>query len=351
MDIKNDILGNGQNKAMPSLQAPINPLQAYANNQPAEQKLPKSLSYTDIFLKLNPREVLTPEEEARERKRDRSRRIIAAVGDGISALSNLYFSTKGAPSSYTGQNTLSGAYGKRYDKIKAEREANKEKWYAGYMMATQADDAVNWRNKMQKYRVDRDTVSDQQYKDESTWRRNTDERNFKYNADRDIVSDNHRDRQLKETIRQNNISNTLANENLKQRAKAQAESARLEEERIKALNGKVNKGKIIGFSDGNGKDVGIHENVWKGSMPQVFDVLSKEVKPDGESEKSWEYKVKNMTSRDKEDFVKQNWTKSAGAVAMMQALSKIDPANMQGTADDDFGFTPVDNKDVDSLFD
>ena len=73
-----------------------------------------------------------PETEEERRKRERkekSKKIIAAVGDGLMALSNLYFTTRGAPNMYDhktmSQQTPLQA---QLDKLKAEREANADKY-------------------------------------------------------------------------------------------------------------------------------------------------------------------------------------------------------------------------------
>ena len=65
-------------------------------------------------------------------------------------------------------------------------------------------------------------------------------------------------------------------------------------------------------------------------MQQVLDFLSKDFRPDKISESMWKRKVSEMTSREKEDFVKQNWTKSPRASAIMKALSEIDPVEIKG---------------------
>lgn len=60
--------------------------------------------------------VRTPEEIERQRKIDRRNAIFSAIGDGVSALSNLYFTTKGAPSTDPGQSRgLSDAVRKASD--------------------------------------------------------------------------------------------------------------------------------------------------------------------------------------------------------------------------------------------
>lgn len=67
------------------------------------------------------------QKKVRERK-ERSKRIVAAVSDGLSALSNLYFTTQYAPDSYErGRGQLRAVNGV-IDKIRAERERDADKY-------------------------------------------------------------------------------------------------------------------------------------------------------------------------------------------------------------------------------
>lgn len=101
---------------------------------------PKRITYTEMFDKLNPQP--TAEELEKERKREKREKIIAAVGDGITALSNLFFATKGAKAPTEG-GSMSEAARARWEKVKAEREAQKKEYATGYLKAVQADDAYN----------------------------------------------------------------------------------------------------------------------------------------------------------------------------------------------------------------
>ena len=69
------------------------------------------------------RKPMTAEEKAAQEKRHKRNQLINSIGDGISALSNLYFTTKGAPDAYEPSNSLTRKAQARYDKLKAEREA------------------------------------------------------------------------------------------------------------------------------------------------------------------------------------------------------------------------------------
>lgn len=59
-------------------------------------------------------------------KREKSARIISAVSDGLSALGNLFFTTQYAPSMYNPGNSLTAAETAKQDKLKAEREKNRD---------------------------------------------------------------------------------------------------------------------------------------------------------------------------------------------------------------------------------
>lgn len=108
---------------------------------------PKRMSYEEMFKMLNPYQPLTKEELEKEKKKQKREQIFAAIGDGISALSNLYFTTKGAPSMYTGANNASERTRARWDKLAAERNANMTAYINGLMRARQADDAYNYNER------------------------------------------------------------------------------------------------------------------------------------------------------------------------------------------------------------
>ena len=90
--------------------------------------------------KLNPYKPPTDEELAKEKKKQKREQIFAAIGDGISALSNLFFTTQYAPNMYTGKNTMSERTKVRYDKLMKEREGKEKEYYEGLMRARIADE-------------------------------------------------------------------------------------------------------------------------------------------------------------------------------------------------------------------
>lgn len=101
---------------------------------------PENMSNIDLFKVLNPYTPPTAEELEKEKKKQKREQIFAAIGDGISALSNLFFTTQYAPNMYTGKNTMSERTKVRYDKLMKEREGKEKEYYEGLMRARIADE-------------------------------------------------------------------------------------------------------------------------------------------------------------------------------------------------------------------
>ena len=95
--------------------------------------------YEELFRKLNPYTPPTADELEKEKKKRKRDEILAAIGDGITALSNLYFATQYAPSMYDGKKTMSEATRVRYDKLLKDREEKNTAYYNGLLRAKQAD--------------------------------------------------------------------------------------------------------------------------------------------------------------------------------------------------------------------
>ncbi len=93
------------------------------------------LTNVQLYEMLNQSQEPTPE----ERKREKREKMFAAIGDGISALSNLYFTTKGAPNMYSPRETQGSKVASYWEKIRQDREAARRRYVDGYMKASQAD--------------------------------------------------------------------------------------------------------------------------------------------------------------------------------------------------------------------
>ena len=151
-----------------------------AQTQPAQKQqdtTPQPLSYADMFVRMNPYRPQTAEEKEAERKRNRRNAVFAAIGDGISALSNLYFTTKGAPNAYTGGSTLTGKMYERQEQLRKERQALDQQYLNAYMNALRMDrqeaqQERNWKmqlenlayNRKRQEEADRQAAELQPYK-------------------------------------------------------------------------------------------------------------------------------------------------------------------------------------------
>lgn len=71
----------------------------------------------------------TDEQRKKRERKEKSKKIIAAVSDGISALSNLFFTSQYAPNMYNhDKGSMMKPVNDRIEKLKAEREKNADKY-------------------------------------------------------------------------------------------------------------------------------------------------------------------------------------------------------------------------------
>ena len=159
---------------------------------PVKAATPTRMSYADMFTKLNPYQPPTQEELANERKKEKREKVFSAISDGISALSNLYFTTKYAPNMYRHENSQSAKTENKWEKLRANRDAQQNAYIRNLMAANQADDERkdkdrNWMRQLgidlynQKkdaaeiqYKKDRDNVKDDQ------WQKDHDQRGSQF---------------------------------------------------------------------------------------------------------------------------------------------------------------------------
>lgn len=112
--------------------------------EPAEQ--PKQLSYADMYKMLNPELNETAEQRANREKKERTKARIAALADGLRALSNIYFATKGAKVVHNPESDMTKEVNKRKAYMDAQREKNRASWLAGYQRALALDEEARKNN-------------------------------------------------------------------------------------------------------------------------------------------------------------------------------------------------------------
>ncbi|MDE7160839.1 MAG: hypothetical protein K2O24_08375 [Muribaculaceae bacterium] len=129
--------------------------------QPAEQP---QMSYVEMFKMLNPERPESAEEKARREKREKGEAALAAVGDSISALSNLWFTSQYAPNAYDPSKGMSATTKDRWDKLRQEREANRRAYSDGYMRAMAMDESKDREDRNWRHTIEREKIADERYK-------------------------------------------------------------------------------------------------------------------------------------------------------------------------------------------
>ena len=107
---------------------------------------PKQLSYADMYKILNPEQQETAEQRANREKKERTKARIAALGDGLRALSNIYFATKGAKVVHNPESDMTKAVNKRKAYMDEQRQKNRAAWLAGYQRALALDEEARKNN-------------------------------------------------------------------------------------------------------------------------------------------------------------------------------------------------------------
>lgn len=181
---------------------------------------PQQLSYVDMLNRMYTPE--TPEERAKRERKEKWDKTAAAIGDGISALANLYYTTKGAPNSYDGKNSMSERTRQLYDKLDKDRKEN-ERWYLNhYKNAAKMDedakryqDQLDYRDKQDGYKKEQDELnrkaSEAKAKlEQDRWQAKFDADKAQKEFENDIAT-----KKLGETERHNKTSEAISRANAK----------------------------------------------------------------------------------------------------------------------------------------
>lgn len=75
----------------------------------------------------------TPEEKQKRERREKSKKTIAAISDGLSAAANLYFTSQYAPNAYNTRESQIDKVNERIEALKAERQAENDR-YTNFML-------------------------------------------------------------------------------------------------------------------------------------------------------------------------------------------------------------------------
>lgn len=228
----------------------------------------RELSPFAYALELSDKNRMTPEEKAAEAKRERRSKIFSAIGDGISALANVYFTSKGAPDMYNPSTSMSAKTKAYWDKLNAERKANEDKYNDLLLGAYKADKADKdakdkWQQQLEQMKIEMERKNEAEM-----YKRGKDAADAKYRKEKDDA-----DRSSRENIAASQI------EAANRRAAADRSQRQTQFDIRYGGKGGGNKSKYT-FSLGRGKgSVSVDSDaVNDANVRQIYDRLPEEVR-------------------------------------------------------------------------
>ena len=228
----------------------------------------RELSPFTYALELSDKNRMTPEEKAAEAKRERRTKIFSAIGDGIAALANVYFTSKGAPDMYNPSTSMSAKTKAYWDKLNAERKANEDKYNDLLLGAYKADKADRdakdkWQQQLEQWKIEMERKNEAE-----TYKRGKDAADAKYRKEKDDA-----DRSSRENIAASQIA--AANK----RAAADRSQRQTQFDIRYGGKGGGNKSKYT-FSLGRGKGtVSVDSDaINDANVRQIYDRLPEEVR-------------------------------------------------------------------------
>lgn len=249
---------------------------------PAKPEKERRMSYVDMFKQLNPYQPPTQEELEKERKKEKRERMFAAIGDGISALSNLYFTTQYAPNMYNHENSQSDKVRSKWDKLRADRDAQMNAYIKNLMAAQQADDenaenerrwqrqlGINAYNQQKddeefQYKKERDGVKDDQ------WQKSYDQKADQFETTTGIKKD-----AQKETERSHKANEGLKGAQIKEAKRHNSVTEAQGAERIAISRAKGSKQETIRLHDGS---IHTYSPDKKGALTSLAPSMAKKAK-------------------------------------------------------------------------
>lgn len=291
-------------------------------------------TYAELYKKLYPKP--DTEQLKKNAKHARTRNIIAALGDGISAIANLHYTTKGAPNMYDGKNTLSEKSQARYDKLMQDYKDNLDKYKQGQLKAEQLDKEWN-------HRAEREKVADEH--NDRMYQLGFDK--FEHEKSQAEQAQNNWQNQFDYTKGRNDVLDKRykTEQEAKAAAVAQAQSNADRDYRLKEkeLDAKM-QGDYYSFIGDDNSPAYVHKD--RLLTDDVFDQLVSEGigKNNNEHDMTYKNRMKEMSKLDRKTFIANNWSKSdavrryamANAYSGDSKKSDEDFSQYEVTSDDDF---------------
>ena len=132
-----------------NLRMPSAGTQPEQQEKPKQTEQPQQMGYAEMFKAMQEDNIETPEQRKARERRERNEAIIRSVGDGISALSDLYFATKNGAKGFVmrdPKNSLTARFNERKKRLDAERKEREKLYLAGYQRAQALDEEARKNN-------------------------------------------------------------------------------------------------------------------------------------------------------------------------------------------------------------
>lgn len=180
----------------------------------------KVSSYADLIPELEKRmaeyKPLTEEELKKLRRRQKAEGIISGISDAVQSIANLAYTSQYAPNMYNPKEGMSAKAKERFDKEKAQREADADKYLNYALTIGKLKDADKERG-LQAWQTEQTLArQDRAHEDDVAFRnKDYDERVRQWQANFDRQGEWHEEegkrweRQFNESVRQFNVSTSL----------------------------------------------------------------------------------------------------------------------------------------------
>lgn len=254
--------------------------------------------------------------------------MIAALGDGIAALSNLFAVRQGAANAYNPSTSLSASVRKQQDRLKAEREVKDADWRSA-MMKYRASDIANEKEERSWRRIlGLDERDEKRYNEELGIKRAAIERDEKRYGDKMAME------QRKMDQAQKNFDRTHALQEKTQQDAKELKQAAIDATRAKTLRGKE---VLLTNNTGDGGNLKIYESIWRGAVPQAYNILSEANKTaKAEGKRTGVMLIPNASYKEMENTVKQYWLKFPEVKKYLEHLATLDPATFTTEGEEDY---------------
>ena len=305
----------------------------------------KVSTYAELIEKYAPKPK-TAEELAELEKKNRRKQIINSIGEGLSALSNVYFTTQYAPSMYKAKDNAVERTKTNYDKMLADNKATALQYIQMKLAEQKAEDAQKAAEveAARKAKADETAANQWQLTFNEGQRKTNLDNQYRYDKLAHDAEEGEKNRQSQERRTKTQAGATMQAAKTRAEATTQAAQTRASSSSRSGSGSSSNTPYV--FSDGK-NTVGIHPKVWETSSQMVLDILKQEGIGKGtDSDRSYQKRMNKMTPAQQAAFVQENWTKSENAKQLMLLLSQLNPndvesvlaeaekAAAQGTEDD-----------------